>query len=277
LQRHDQFAGRDRFALDLVGIGERLAHKGDAGLHGLAGAADFLDLQFAQAPGELLLFHQPADLVDLAAEAEHHDRGKIHVPGVAAKRAAQDGQRLVLGHAAAGLVGERDHAVDIGKIRQRIVVGERILLEDIGDHAGDMGAAVHRGEDADIVAGRHPPVGAADAIESRGQIEIRCRRNVDAEGVILGEIAHAAILRMHVLAGRDRGRRKADDLAVTADRLADRDGADRDFVAGRNPLECGHSVRHHHARRQARARDQHAVVRMQADDGGWGHGEVSLS
>src|SRR6185312_4930627 len=81
------------------------------------------------------------------------------------------------------------------------------------------------------------------------------------------EIAHAAILRMHMLAGRDGLGGKADDLAVAGDRLAARDRLDRDLVARWNPLGRGHALRHHHAGRQAGARDQHAVVRMQADDG----------
>ena len=194
------------------------------------------------------------------------------MPRIAAERAAQQRQRLVLRHAAAGLVGQRDHAVDIGKIGERIVAGERILLEDIGDHAGDMRAAIHGGEDADIVAGRDPAVGTADAVEGRGQIEVRRRRDVDAEGVVLGEIAHAAILGVHMLARRDRLRRKADDLAVTADRLADGDRPDRHLVAGRNAFDGGDAVGHHQARRQARARDQHAIIGMQANDGCWGHG-----
>ena len=196
------------------------------------------------------------------------------MPRVAAERAAQERQRLVLRHAAAGLVGQRHHAVDVGEIGQRIVAGERILLEDIRDHAGDMRAAIHRGEDADIVAGRHPAVGTADAVEGRGQIEIRRRRDVDAEGIVLGEIAHAAILGVDVLARRDRRGRKADDLAVAADRLADRDGADRNLVARRNPLDRGDALGHHHAGRQARARDQHAIIGMQSNDGGWGHGSL---
>ena len=224
LQRHRQFARRNRLAPDLVGVGQRLAHKGDAGLDGLAGAADFLNFELTQAAGEFLLGHQPADLVDLAAQAQHDDGGKIDVPRIAAERPAQQRQRLVLRHAAAGLVGQRDHAVDIGEVGERIVAGERILLEDIGDHAGDMRAAIHRGEDADIIAGRNPPVGTANALEGRGQIEVRHRLDVDAEGVVLGEIAHAAILGVHMLARRNRRGRKADDLAVAVDRLADRDG-----------------------------------------------------
>ncbi len=198
--------------------------------------------------------------------------GEIDVPRIAAERAAQQRQRLVLRHAAAGLVGQRDHAVDIGKVGQRIIAGERILLEDVGDDAGDMGAAIHRGEDADIVARRDAAVRAADALEGRGQIEVRRRLDVDAIGIVLGEIAHAAVLRVHVLARRDRHRRKADDLAIAPDRLAHGDRLDRDLVAGGNALDRGDAVGHHRARRQARARDQHAVVGMQADDGAEGHG-----
>ena len=272
LQRHRQFAGRHRLAPDLVGVGQRLAHEGDAGFHGLAGAADFLDVHRAQPAGEFLLLHQPADLVDLAAQPQHDDGGEIRMPRIAAERAPQQRQRLVLRHAAAGLVGQRDHAIDIGKIRQRIVAGERILLEDVGDDARDMRAAVHRGEDADIVAGGDAAVGTADAVEGRGQIEIRRRRDVDAEGVVFGEIAHAAILGVDMLARRDRRGRKADDLAVAADRLAHRDRPDRHLVARGNPLDRGHAVGHHHAGRQAGACDQHAIIGMQADDGGWGHG-----
>ena len=271
LQRHRQFARRHRLALYLIGIRQRLAHEGNAGFHGLAGAADFLDVHRTQPARELLLLHQPADLVDLAAEAEHDDGREIRVPRVAAERPPQQRQRLVLRHAAAGLVGQRHHAIDVGKIRQRIVASERILLEDIGDHAGDMRAAIHRGEDADIVAGRNAPVGTANTVEGRGQIEIRCRRDVDAECVVLGEIAHAAILGMDVLARRNWNCRKADDLAVSPHRLAGRDRLDRHFVASGNPLDRGDAFGHDHAGRQAGARNQHAIIGVQADHGGWGH------
>ena len=115
--------------------------------------------------------HQPADLVHLAAQAEHEDAREIRMPRIAAERAAEQRQRLVLGHAAAGLVGQRDDAVDIRKIGQRIVAGERILLEDVGDEACDMRAAIHRGEHADVVPRRDAAVRAQDALEGRGQVE----------------------------------------------------------------------------------------------------------
>ena len=216
MQRHGQFARRHRLALHFVRIGQRFAHEGDAGFHRLAGAADFLDVHRAQASGELLLLHQAADLVHFAAEAEHDHGREIHMPRITAERAAEQRQRLVLRHAAAGLVGQRHDAVDIRKIGQRIVAGERIFLEDVSDEARDMGAAIHRGEDADIVAGGDAPIRAADALEGRRQIEIRHRLDVDAERIVLGEIAHAAVLRVHMLARRNRRGGKADDLAVAA-------------------------------------------------------------
>ena len=277
MQGHGQFARRHRLALHLVGIGQHFAHEGDAGFDRLAGAADLLDVHRAQASGELLLLHQAADLVHLAAEAEHDHVREIHVPRVTAERAAQQRQRLVLRHAAAGLVRQRDHAVDIRKIGQRIVAGERIFLEDVGDEAGDMRAAIHRGEDADIVARGDAAIGAANALERCRQIKIRRRLDVDAARIVLGEIAHAAVLRVHMLARRNRLGGKADDLAVALDRFADRNRLDRNLVPGRNPLGRGDAVGHHHARRQARARDQHAVVGMQANDGCWGHGDLPLN
>ena len=100
--------------------------------------------------------------------------------------------------------------------------------------------------------------------------------DVDAEGVVLGEIAHAAILGVNMLARRDRYGGEADDLTIAADRFADRDRLDRHLVTGGNALDGAHTIGHHHAGRQARARDQHAVIGMQADHGGWGHDDVSL-
>ena len=116
---------------------------------------------------ELLLLHQSADLVDLAAEAEHDDVREIRVARIAGERAAQQWQRLACRHAAAGLVRQRDHAVDVREIGQRVVAGERVALERIGDEAGGMGAAIHRGEDADVVARGDAPVRTADALEGR--------------------------------------------------------------------------------------------------------------
>ena len=154
--------------------------------------------------GEALLLHQAADLVHLAAEAQHDDMREIRVPRVAGERAAQHTQRLALGHAAAGLVRQRDHAIDVRGIRQRIVAGERIAAEHIGDQSRDMRRAVHAGEDADVVARRDAAVGAADAVEGRGRVGIVGGSRVNAVAVVLGEVAHLAVLHVHMLARRDR-------------------------------------------------------------------------
>src|SRR5947207_15326175 len=79
---------------------------------------------------------------------------------------------------------------------------------------------------------------------------------------------------MDVLARRDRRCRKSDDLAIAPDRLADGNRPDRDLVSRRNAVASGYAVRHDGARRQARARDQYAIVGMQSDDG-WGRHAIS--
>src|SRR5205085_9313434 len=58
------------------------------------------------------------------------------------------------------------------------------------------------------------------------------------------------------------------------DRLADSNGPDRDLVTRRNAVARGYAVRHGGAGRQARARDQHAIIGMQSDDG-WGRHAIS--
>ena len=220
LQRHRQFARRHRFATHLVRLGQHLLHERDAGFHRLARAAHRLDVHVADAVRQPLLLHQAADLVHLAAQPQHDDMREIGVPRVAGQRAAQHAQRLALGHAAAGLVRQRHHAIDIRELRQRIVAGERIAAEHIGDQPGDMRRAVHRRQDADVVARRHAAVRSADAVERRRRVGVVGRLRIDAVGVVLGEVAHLAVLHVHVLAGRDRARGEADDLAIAAHRLA---------------------------------------------------------
>jgi hypothetical protein len=112
------------------------------------------------------------------------------------------------------------------------------------------------------------------ALERRGQIEIRRRPGVHAVGVILGEIAHAHVLHMDMLARRDRGGGEADDLAVTPHRLALPDRADRGLVAGGNTLRCRHSLADLRARQQSRACDHNAIVRVEADDRCGCHGTL---
>lgn len=120
------------------------------------------------AVAEAVLAQKPADLVHLAAEAQHHHMGEIGVPRIAGEGAAQDVQAFARGHPAAGLVGERHDAVHIREIGEWLVPGERIALEGVGDEARGVRAAVHRGEDADVVARRDAAIRPHDALEGGG-------------------------------------------------------------------------------------------------------------
>ena len=274
LQGERNFRRRDGNAGHIVGFCQNLADKVHAGGDGLAGAAHGLDIQAAQPAGELLFLHQPADLVHLAAQAQHDHMRKIGVPGEAAQGAAQQFQRFLLRHAAAGLVGEGDDTVHVWVFVQGILALEGITLEHAGDEFGDMGGAVHGREDTDIVAGGDAPVRAADAHEAGLRVKESGRGGGFAEGIVLGEVAHAAIMHMHMPAGADVLGGEADDLAVAADSFARRDGTQGNLVAGGDALGRSGPLSDLDPLHQSGAGDQHVVVRMQRDDEGWGHGRL---
>ncbi len=150
-----------------------------------------------------------------------------------------------------------------GKRGQR----RRIALarEMIGDGAGGSRRAVHAGQDADVVAGGHPAIGPLDAHE-RGFAPRRIGLDVGAEGVVALEIAHRQVVRVHVLAGRDRPAGEADDLVVAAHRLAGGDRPGGDLVPGRDQALDDH-VLGGGAADELGAGDQDVVLGMQADEG----------
>ena len=236
LQGDGEFADGGGFAADVVGFGEDFADEGDGGFYGFAGAAHFLDVHAAEAAGEFLFLEEAGELVHFAAEAEDDDGGEVGVSCVATKRAAQDGQGFAGGHAAAGLVGEGDDAVDIGVVGERIAAGDGVFAEGHGDQVGDVGGAVHAGEDADVVAGGDAAVRAVDAHEGGRRVGEVGGAGVDAVGVVAGEVAHAGVVGVDVFAGGDVGGGEADYLTVATDGLALGDGFDGDFVAGGDAL-----------------------------------------
>ena len=124
-------------------------------------------------------------------------------------------------HAAAGAVGKRHHAIDIGKVLQR----QRIPLprEMVGDGARRRRRAVDARQNADVVARRDPAVSAPDTHESRFA-QRRGRFHIGADGVIAGKVAlvrsHVEVMRMHMLAGRNGLAGKTDDLVVASDGIA---------------------------------------------------------
>ena len=112
-----------RLALHLVRLGQHLLHARDAVLDRLPRAAFLLDGESAERGRSRLSLcggEQHVDLVRFAAEADELRREEVRMARVAGDRAAQDIRRLAVArHAAAGLVGERDHAVDIRIVVQR--------------------------------------------------------------------------------------------------------------------------------------------------------------
>ena len=182
LERDGEFGEGGWGAADVVGFVEDGADEGEAGFDGFADAAHGLDVHGADAVGKALFFEEAAELVHFAAEADDDDVGEVHVAGVAGQGAAQQAERLAVGHAAAGLVGEGDDAVDAGPGGERIVTVDGVAAELLGDEVGGVGAAVHARENADVVAGGDPAVGAVDAHEAALGVGAGGGAGVDAGG-----------------------------------------------------------------------------------------------
>jgi hypothetical protein len=114
-----------------------------------------------------------------------------------------------------------------------------------------------------------PPV----ALEGRAQL----RRqhlivfHVLADAVVAGEVVERDVVLVHPFAGRDRARRKADDLAELAHRRALADRLDRHLVAARDALARG-DARRLDALPDRVDGDDDVVLGRQAHDAGRGHG-----
>jgi hypothetical protein len=72
-------------------------------------------------------------------------------------------------------------------------------LAMVFDVPGDRCRAVHRGQDADVVASGNASVGAHDALEKG--LGLRRVVGVYAVGIITREIAHFDVVHVHMLAG----------------------------------------------------------------------------
>ena len=186
--------------------------------------------------------------------------------GVATHRAVQDLQRLAVVHAAARAVRERDDAVDVREVRERVLAGEGVRLEDLGDVVRHRRRAVHRGEDADVVARAHAAIGAVVAHEGRRRVRELRGPGEGAVRVVAREVAHDAVVRVHVVAGLDRAAREADDLPVAMHGLAVADRLRRDLVAdGDAHLRRDALVGQPGAGQQVGARDDDVVGGVEAD------------
>src|SRR6218665_502921 len=196
-----------RLALDGVGARQhRLDHPPPLVYHPPR-AALLLDVEAVQvlAFDQLARGQPAADLVGLAAQPDEQHAGAVRVPGVAGERAREKlHAQALLVHAAAAAVGQRDHAVDVGKRRQRLRVG--VAREMIGNGARDGGRAVHAGQHGKVVARGHAAVGAPYAHET-GLAPGGRGLDIGAEGVVALEPAlvraHVQVVGVHMLAGRN--------------------------------------------------------------------------
>lgn len=156
---------------------------------------------------------------------------KVRMHRVTCQRAPQNLQTIAERiDAAAQTVRQRDHAIDIRIVSERVRM--HIAPEMIGDRARDGGRAVHARQHAAEIACRDAPAIALDAHERCRLIDEQRRMFVDTELVLAREIGHRQIVRVHVLSARDRLARHADDLVVALDRLARNDIARRDLWPG---------------------------------------------
>ena len=260
--------GRQALPPHTVGLGKDLPHDRDAARDRSGSAALVLDGHGLQ-PGpelEALRLDERGDLVGLAPEAHHDHGGEVRVSGVAADRPPQHVHALALArHGAARLVRESDHPVDVRVVGEGVVVRARSPPERVRDVAGDRGRAVHRRQDADVVARGHLPALAQDALERRGRVGVLRRRRQGGEGVLALELAHRQVLRVHVLAGCDVARGEADHLPVAEHGLAARDRAGGHLVPSRNRLANRRPLaRDLRAGSEVRPRDDDAVAGVEA-------------
>lgn len=249
-------------------------------LHGQRRTATVLDgVGLQNRPGlQAFGLHPSPNLVGLATQADHQHGGKIGMAGVTGQRAAQQLQGLTLRvHRATGTVGERHHAVHLRVIRQGF--GKDVAAKAVGDGTRHRGRTVHRGQDADVIAGRHTAIAAHNAHEAGGLRHQNGGAGVErgALGGVAREVGHAQVVHMHMLAPADRLGGKTDDLAVTAHRRTSLQIAHRHFVARRNQAADSDALlSQHRTGHQLLAGDDHIVIGVQADgDSGAGNAHIT--
>ena len=240
----------------------------DALGHGQAGAAAVLDVEGLQraALGQAAVRQPRSELVGLAAQTHRQHAGEIGVGGVARHGALQHLHPQTFGvHAATRAVGERNHAIHMGKVCQRSGVDG--FGEMVGNGTGHSRRAVHAGENADVVTRGHAAVRAH--ITHELGVASRCLGfDVGAKRVVPRKVAfvgaHVKVVGVHMLARSDVFSGKADDLVVAAHGVTGRDGAGGDFVARRDQTAHSDGL-YRGAREQLLAADDHVIGGMEAN------------
>ena len=155
---------------------------------------------------------------------------------------------------------ERNDAVDV-----RIRVEDAGLFNFTRHEARHARRTVNAGKHADVVARAGLAVGAPVAFEGGACLERQQRLllRILGKGIVAIELAEGAVVGVDVAAGRNRLRRKADDLTELQNRRALLDQSRRHLVPARhaggrrNALRAG-------ALGNLVDRNDHVVARMQA-------------
>ncbi|MOA43158.1 hypothetical protein D3C78_1652840 [compost metagenome] len=92
-------------------------------------------------------------------------------------------------------MGQRHHTIDVREGGQ--CFGVDVATKVIGHGPGHGRRAVHRRENADIVARRHAAIGPHDALED-GFGDWRFV-GIHAKGVVPGKVAHLHVVHMHMV------------------------------------------------------------------------------
>ncbi len=265
LQPHHQVGDRAGDADVPFGDGHQFRHGGQtlldlvAGLLGGEGPQAFA----VQVRG---LLQQGGELVALAAQAQDQRAAGIGMGGQGRDHGAGGGEVAAELGAAEG-VGE---GVDpVHPALEAFVGGRRDLLGGAGD-------AAHGAEDPDLVAGAHPAVPAAIALEGGRLRRVPGLGGDGGVGVVLaaGEQGRQVVA-VHMVARRDGRRGLADRPAVFADLLAHGDVAQGDLVPGFDIGSGDDPVAHGVARRQRPDRHGHIIARIDLQDGErGGHGAL---
>ena len=203
-----------------------------------AGRLDRHGLEMIAFDHTVFIFHA-IDLEHLAAQPDHQGGAEIGMGGVAPLRPAQQVPAFAIGrHAAAAAMNKRDRAVDSG-----IIVKNAGSIDFFGNEFSDRCRAIHRGENADVVARAGFSVGPQIAFKRRA---LFWRQDLVIFGsfgkpIVSRKVVQAHVLLMHPVAGRNGFRGKSDRLPVFRDRFACADGRHRHLVPARNPLARGHA------------------------------------
>ncbi|MCY1534226.1 hypothetical protein D9M68_695890 [compost metagenome] len=246
LQRQRQLGRIDGFAAGAGGDRQHLLDAFDTPIDHLPRATDLLNGHGLEGVGlgkPVALLHL-VDLEGLAAQAHQQGSAQIGIGGIAPLGAAENLVALASQiHGTAGAVHERNDAIDIG-----ILVEDAGAVDRLGHEFGDGGRAVHRSQNADIVAGAHLAIGAAIALEGRalGDGHHVGRNGALGKSVVVGQravgAAHATIVLVHPIAGHNGILGKADDLPEFDDRLARADGTGGELVAARHAPDNDHPL-----------------------------------